>query len=64
MMREQTKLYLVLACVGSLILSYAFSGGAAPAIPPLNPYYFDVLIGLGINVILAVSLDLVNGYTG
>ena len=28
------------------------------------PYYLDVLIGVGINVILAVSLNLVNGYTG
>jgi branched-chain amino acid transport system permease protein len=30
----------------------------------INPYYLDVLIGIGINVILAVSLNLVNGYTG
>ncbi len=29
-----------------------------------NPYYLDVLAGIGINVILAVSLNLVNGYTG
>jgi branched-chain amino acid transport system permease protein len=30
----------------------------------IDPYYLDVLIGAGINVILAVSLNLVNGYTG
>jgi branched-chain amino acid transport system permease protein len=30
----------------------------------LNPYYFQVLILIGINVILAVSLNLVNGFTG
>jgi branched-chain amino acid transport system permease protein len=30
----------------------------------LNPYYLDVLTGIGINIILAVSLNLVNGYTG
>jgi branched-chain amino acid transport system permease protein len=30
----------------------------------INPYYLDVLTGVGINVILAVSLNLVNGYTG
>ncbi len=30
----------------------------------IDPYYLDVLIGIGINVILAVSLNLVNGYTG
>src|SRR6478735_11373886 len=30
----------------------------------INPYYYDILIGIGINIILAVSLNLVNGYTG
>ncbi|HTR96864.1 MAG TPA: branched-chain amino acid ABC transporter permease [Candidatus Acidoferrales bacterium] len=30
----------------------------------LNPYYFQVLILVGINIILAVSLNLVNGFTG
>jgi branched-chain amino acid transport system permease protein len=30
----------------------------------LQSYYLDVLLGIGINIILAVSLNLVNGYTG
>ncbi|ACB75299.1 branched-chain amino acid ABC transporter permease [Opitutus terrae] len=30
----------------------------------IDPYHLDVLIGVGINIILAVSLNLVNGYTG
>ncbi len=30
----------------------------------LNPYFFQVLILAGINIILAVSLNLVNGFTG
>jgi len=30
----------------------------------LNPYFFQVLILVGINIILAVSLNLVNGFTG
>ncbi|MEI6351113.1 MAG: branched-chain amino acid ABC transporter permease [Verrucomicrobiota bacterium] len=30
----------------------------------INPYYFDVIITIGINIVLAVSLNLVNGYTG
>src|ERR1700744_5405698 len=30
----------------------------------LNSYYTDVLIKIGINVTLAVSLNLINGYTG
>lgn len=31
---------------------------------PLNPYFSIVVINIGINIILAVSLNLVNGYTG
>src|SRR6266446_2140176 len=27
-------------------------------------YYYDILITIGVNVILATSLNLVNGYTG
>jgi branched-chain amino acid transport system permease protein len=30
----------------------------------LNPYYLDVAINVGVNIILAVSLNLINGYTG
>ena len=30
----------------------------------INSYYLDVLTKIGINVILAVSLNLINGYTG
>ncbi|UCF79281.1 MAG: branched-chain amino acid ABC transporter permease, partial [Candidatus Eiseniibacteriota bacterium] len=30
----------------------------------VNPYIFQILILCGINIILAVSLNLVNGYTG
>src|SRR5438093_7035542 len=30
----------------------------------LNPYLFQVLMLCGINVILAVSLNLINGFTG
>ncbi len=30
----------------------------------INPYQLDIIIGIGINVILAVSLNLINGYTG
>jgi len=29
-----------------------------------NPYYFQVLMLVGINIVLAVSLNLVNGFTG
>lgn len=30
----------------------------------INPYYSDILTKIGINIILAVSLNLINGYTG
>jgi branched-chain amino acid transport system permease protein len=30
----------------------------------INEYYYDVMIKVGINIILAVSLNLINGYTG
>jgi branched-chain amino acid transport system permease protein len=30
----------------------------------LNPYHFQILMLIGINVVLAVSLNLVNGFTG
>jgi branched-chain amino acid transport system permease protein len=39
-------------------------GVASPVIGGMNPYYYDILIGVGINIILAVGLNLVNGYTG
>jgi len=39
-------------------------GVASPFVSGINPYYYDILIGIGINVILAAGLNLVNGYTG
>jgi len=30
----------------------------------LNPYHYDVIVSIGINIVLAVSLNLLNGYTG
>ena len=53
-MRSKLILFLTLLVCG--IFSH-FSGG-------MNPYYYDILLGIGINVILAVGLNLVNGYTG
>ena len=36
----------------------------AVAVPNLDPYFFMVVMYSGINIILAVSLNLVNGFTG
>lgn len=49
-------LFLLGALLVSLGISYFSSH--------IDPYHLDVLIGVGINIILAVSLNLVNGYTG
>ena len=49
-------LYLIAAILVALGISH-FSGR-------FDPYFLDVAIGVGINIILAVSLNLVNGYTG
>ena len=50
------KLLLLTAVVLSALASLASSH--------LNDYYRQVLIFIGINIILAVSLNLINGYTG
>ncbi|MEJ1972417.1 MAG: branched-chain amino acid ABC transporter permease [Lacunisphaera sp.] len=49
-------LYLLVALLAAFGISH-FSDR-------IDPYYLDVLTGIGINIILAVSLNLVNGYTG
>ena len=43
--------------VGIIWVVSRFEGG-------INPYHYDILITIGINIVLAVSLNLVNGYTG
>jgi branched-chain amino acid transport system permease protein len=50
--------HLLLLAAGVLALALARVSSS------LDPYLLDVLIGIGINVILAVSLNLVNGHTG
>src|SRR5436305_14058095 len=58
MMRFSPKLILLAA----LALCFGLSFVATPRF--FNAYYLDVLLGIGINIILAVSLNLINGYTG
>lgn len=47
-----------------LLAAIAASFGAWWFSPNLNPYFVDVLMKIGINITLAVSLNLINGYTG
>ncbi|MBL9190194.1 MAG: branched-chain amino acid ABC transporter permease [Opitutaceae bacterium] len=49
-----------LALVAALLVALGLSHFS----DKIDPYHLDVLIGVGINIILAVSLNLVNGYTG
>jgi branched-chain amino acid transport system permease protein len=53
---EHTKTLLLLALAACGVLS-VFAGN-------ISPYYYDIIIGAGINITLAASLNLVNGYTG
>ncbi len=52
--RSQYLLLGALVVIG--VVSAVFSGS--------NPYFLDVAVSCGINVTLAVSLNLINGYTG
>lgn len=53
---NRPKTWLLLAALVAFVVS-RFEGR-------FNPYYYDIIIGIGINIILGVSLNLVNGYTG
>ena len=52
-----SKKALLLAGIAASALAYFLSGR-------INGYYLQVLLFVGINVILATSLNLINGYTG
>ena len=54
MTRSQYALLAALALIGGVS---AFSG-------QYNPYFLDIAVSCGINITLAVSLNLINGYTG
>jgi branched-chain amino acid transport system permease protein len=49
-----------------LVLSLAAIFGLSFVMTPrlINAYYLDIILGIGINISLAVSLNLINGYTG
>ncbi len=56
MARYRPQLALLLALAVVLGISFASSA--------IDDYYLDIMLNVGINVILAVSLNLVNGHTG
>ncbi len=47
-----------------LFIGLAVSLGVSLASGNMDEYYLDIMLNVGINVILAVSLNLVNGHTG
>ncbi len=53
---HNTKILLAVTLLASLLISFFEKS--------LNPYYFTVIIYIGINIILATSLNLINGYAG
>jgi branched-chain amino acid transport system permease protein len=55
-MRRDPKIFLLLAIAAAVGLSLSSS--------IFNRYYMGVAIDVGINIILAVSLNLINGHTG
>jgi branched-chain amino acid transport system permease protein len=50
----------LLALLATVLLAFGISHFS----DRIDPYFLDVMTGVGINIILAVSLNLVNGYTG
>ena len=55
-MNSGAKRFLLLAILMAMVVSY-FSA-------QFNRYYLGIAIDIGINIILAVSLNLINGHTG
>src|SRR5271155_5881865 len=52
----RSRTFLLLALAASAVLGFFQN--------QIDPYYADVLTRIGINIILAVSLNLINGHTG
>jgi branched-chain amino acid transport system permease protein len=48
----------------ALVAALLAAAGISAISGKIDPYHLDVAVGIGINIILAVSLNLVNGYTG
>ena len=47
-----------------LLVAMACAAAVSACSGAFNKYYLSVVIDIGINIILAVSLNLINGYTG
>jgi len=47
-----------------LIAALLFSGVASAVTGSIDPYFLDVVMGVGVGIVLASSLNLINGFTG
>ena len=70
-MFERTKISLVLSVILFAVVSWALghyhvpdSTGKIVTLIEAYAYFYDILIGIGIAIVLAASLNLVNGHTG
>jgi branched-chain amino acid transport system permease protein len=62
----RSKSVLLLALVLSAVISFVFTGHPEPswAAGQIDDYVLNIIVLAGINITLAVSLNLVNGHTG
>ncbi|HEY6228119.1 MAG TPA: branched-chain amino acid ABC transporter permease, partial [Verrucomicrobiae bacterium] len=56
MLRSRPRIFLLIALAVSMALGFLQG--------QIDPYFVDVLTRIGINITLAVSLNLINGYAG
>src|SRR5262245_14567848 len=56
MLLARPRLFLLVALAVSVVLGFVQN--------QIDPYFVDVLTRIGINITLAVSLNLINGHTG
>lgn len=61
-MRRDPKIWLLATLV--VIVGLAFFAKSIASSIRGGPYYLDLIVDVGINIILAVSLNLINGHTG
>jgi len=61
---DTTRLARVAVTLGGLAAGYVLVVGLHRAEILINDYYLQILIWVGINVIMGVSLNLINGFTG
>lgn len=71
MSKARSQIFLLISLIVFGVISFGLShvmvtdeGGAQVTLIQKYAYFYDILIGVGINIILAVGLNLVNGYTG